>query len=137
MLALAGLGVAAYLAYVETQAVRAFCGPIGDCNTVQSSPYTRLFGVLPIGLLGVIGYALILAAWWVRRSAKIPWNNWATLALLGMTAGGALFSIYLTYLEVVVIQAVCMWCISSAWIMGGLLVLSLNPSPLPSPRRSA
>ncbi len=126
VLALVGLGVAAYLAYVETQSVRAFCGPIGDCNTVQSSPYARLFGRLPIGVLGVIGYALIMAAWWLSRSAKMPWNGWATLALLGMTIGGTLFSIYLTYLEVAVIQAVCMWCLSSAWIMGCVLLLSLN-----------
>jgi uncharacterized membrane protein len=125
-LALLGLGVAAYLAYVETQAVKAFCGPVGDCNTVQSSPYARLFGVLPIGVLGVIGYALILAAWWLRRTGPTPWSDWATLALLGMSLGGTLFSIYLTYLEVAVIRAVCLWCLSSALIMGGLLVLSLR-----------
>ena len=133
LLAFIGLGVAAYLAYVETQAVRAFCGPIGDCNTVQSSPYARLFGILPIGVLGVIGYALILAAWWVKRSGSKPWSDWSALALFGMTFGGTLFSVYLTYLEVTVIRAVCMWCVSSALIMGGLLLLSL-PSRLSNPK---
>ena len=49
---LAGLGVAAYLAYVETRLVQAYCGPLGDCNAVQSSPYARLFGILPVGALG-------------------------------------------------------------------------------------
>ena len=137
ILALIGLGVAAYLAYVETQAVKAFCGPVGDCNTVQSSPYARLFGVLPIGVLGMLGYILILLAGWLRRTGRTPWSGWAALALLGMSLGGTLFSIYLTYLEVAVIRAVCLWCLSSALIMGGLLVLSLNlglPSPHPLPK---
>lgn len=62
-LAVVGLGVALYMAYVETQAVEAVCGPVGDCNAVQSSPYARLFGVLPIGVLGAVGYVAILAAW--------------------------------------------------------------------------
>ncbi len=71
ILALVGLGVAGYLSYVETQLVHAVCGPVGDCNAVQSSPYARLFGVIPIGLLGVAGYLGILAAWmWGRLSAR-------------------------------------------------------------------
>ena len=62
-----GLGVDGYLTFVETQNVQAVCGPVGDCNTVQSSPYARLFGVLPVGLLGLIGYVAIVAAWAVQR----------------------------------------------------------------------
>ena len=34
-----GMGVAGYLSYVETQSVAAMCGPVGDCNAVQSSRY--------------------------------------------------------------------------------------------------
>jgi hypothetical protein len=67
LLGLAGLGVAAYLAHVEARGVDAVCGPAGDCNTVQQSAYTRLFGVLPIGVLGLAGFAAILLTWVVRR----------------------------------------------------------------------
>jgi uncharacterized membrane protein len=67
LLALVGLGVAGYLSYIETQELPAVCGPVGDCNAVQASPYARLFGILPIGVLGMAGYLLILAAWaWHR-----------------------------------------------------------------------
>ncbi len=117
VLAVAGLAVAAYLAFVETTASEAVCGPVGDCNAVQQSPYARLFGILPIGVLGVIGYVMILALWlWQRygpaqSTAKTAWMLPA-IALLG-----ALFSIYLTFLEPFVIAAVCMWCITSAVIM--------------------
>ena len=128
ILALIGLGVAGYLAYVETQAIPAVCGPVGDCNAVQASPYARLFGVLPIGVLGVIGYLMILAVWTWSRLRRGRLADLVPGALLAMTLFGTLFSIYLTYLELFVIKAVCMWCVTSAVIMVLLLLLSLNPA---------
>lgn len=135
ILAVIGLGVAAYLAYVETQAVAAVCGPVGDCNAVQTSEYAYLFGI-PIGVLGVLGYVAILTAW--------VWGKWqgdkrAALALLAMSAFGVLFSIYLTYLEPFVIGAVCAWCLTSAVVMTLLLVASVETAvphlqPAPSSR---
>jgi uncharacterized membrane protein len=122
---LIGCGVAAYMAYVETTQVSAVCGPVGDCNTVQQSAYARLFGVLPIGVLGVLGYIAILVAWLVRRFGRGCPADLAALALLGMTAFGTLFSIYLTFLEPFVIGATCAWCLSSAIIMTLLLWLAL------------
>jgi len=53
-----------------------------------------------------------------------------TLSLLGMTAFGTLFSIYLTFLEPFVIGATCAWCLTSAIIMNVLLWLSLMPAKL-------
>lgn len=133
LLALLGLGVAAYLAYVETQAVAAICGPIGECNAVQSSEYAYLFGI-PIGVLGVVGYIAILAAWGWRQWREDPR---ATVVLVGLTGFGVLFSIYLTYLEPFVIGAVCAWCLTSAVVMTLLLLLSadtaapqLEPQPV-------
>lgn len=122
-----GLGVAGYLAYVETQAVQAVCGPVGDCNAVQASPYARLFGVLPIGVLGVIGYVLILLFWIAgqKKTAELQKMSW--LGLFALTLAGTLFSIYLTFLEPFVIQAVCIWCLTSSVIMALLLVISTPP----------
>jgi uncharacterized membrane protein len=125
VLALIGCGVAAYLAYVEMAQVLAVCGPVGDCNTVQQSLYARLFGVLPIGVLGLLGYIAILAAWLVHCFNHGRLANLAALALLGMTAFGTLFSVYLTFLEQFVIGATCIWCLSSDIIMTLLLWLAL------------
>jgi uncharacterized membrane protein len=127
LLALAGLGVAAYLAHVEVREIEAVCGPVGDCNTVQQSEYARLFGVVPIGVLGVLGFASILVAWGVRRWGAGQASSWATVALLAMTGLGTLFSIYLTFLEPFVIGATCLWCLSSAVIMTTLYRLALPP----------
>lgn len=128
VLSVVGLGVALYLTYVETRNVKAVCGPVGDCNTVQASPYARLFGLLPVGLLGAAGYVAILAAWthgWFGRGRQA---RLAPVALLGMALFGVLFSIYLTYLELAVIRAVCIWCLSSATIMALILALAVGPA---------
>ncbi|MFQ5343182.1 MAG: vitamin K epoxide reductase family protein [Anaerolineae bacterium] len=128
VLALAGLGVALYMAYVETQGVQAACGPVGDCNTVQQSPYARLFGVLPIGVVGAIGYIAMLAAWaWRRLGSDDRRRAIASLTLFSMTAFGVLFSIYLTFLEPFVIGATCAWCLSSAVIITLLLLFTARP----------
>ncbi len=54
------ISVAFYLSYVEISNTKAVCGPVGNCNSVQESPYAHLFGLIPIGALGVVGYAAIL-----------------------------------------------------------------------------
>jgi uncharacterized membrane protein len=127
ILAVVGLGVAGYLTYVETTMVAAVCGPVGDCNAVQSSSYARMFGVLPVALLGVGGYVAILIAWGGGRFRQDRLARLVPPALYGMTFLGVLYSLYLTYLELYVLHAVCLWCISSAIIMGLLLVLSTTP----------
>ncbi len=127
VLAVIGIGVAAYLANVETTGSAAVCGPVGDCNAVQQSEYAKLFGI-PIGVLGVLGYAAIGGLWIVSRVAKGTAAD-ASTVLIGMGAWiGTLFSVYLTFLEPFVIGATCMWCITSAVVMMALLWVSAGPA---------
>jgi uncharacterized membrane protein len=123
-----GMGVAFYLTYVETSGVEAACGPVGDCNTVQLSPYAVLFGFLPVGLLGLIGYALLLIGWALYHYGP-PNLRWASsIAVWGMAFFGVLFSIYLTFLEPFVIGATCMWCISSAIFQTIIFLAATEPA---------
>jgi uncharacterized membrane protein/thiol-disulfide isomerase/thioredoxin len=116
-----GMGVAAYLSFIEITHVEAVCGPVGDCNTVNQSEYARLFGVLPVGVLGLMGYAALLAIWSVGRLGPHAARKRADLVLWGAALLGTLFSIYLTFLEPFVIGATCAWCLTSAVIMTLLL----------------
>ncbi len=125
ILSLIGLAIAGYLFYVEAQGVRAVCGPVGDCNAVQTSRYAKLFGFFPTSLLGILGYLAIMTAWGLRRLPKQTWETYASLSLFGMSLFGALFSLYLTYLEIFVLRAVCIWCLSSAVVMTLLMLLSI------------
>ncbi len=127
VVALLGLAVAGYLAYVETAQREAFCGPVGDCNAVQQSEFVLLLGVLPVGLFGVLGYLAILAS---LAYARWGWGILARLAPLAtflMTAFGVAFSAYLTFLEPFVIGATCSWCLTSAVCMALLLLFSAGP----------
>ncbi len=123
-----GIGVAAYLSFVETSGTKAVCGPVGDCNTVQQSKYATLFGLIPIGTLGLFGYVLLLISWFVSGMKSKPLANLAKLAFFLFALAGTLFSIYLTFLEPFVIGATCMWCLSSAVIMTALTILSTDPA---------
>lgn len=111
---IAGLMVAFYLSYVELTQNAAACGVVGDCNAVQQSEYAVLFGMLPVGVLGIFGYSAILVAWFIADRRDEPMAH-AALAI--MTLGGVLFSIYLTFLEPFVIGATCAWCLTSALTM--------------------
>lgn len=124
VLALAGILVSLYMAYVEMTGQTAVCGPLGDCNAVQQSEYAVLFGFLPVGVLGVAGYGVILALQVVRRDRPGPLAVRRDQLLLTLVVFGTLFSTYLTGLEIFAIHAVCAWCLTSAVLMMALLVVT-------------
>jgi uncharacterized membrane protein/thiol-disulfide isomerase/thioredoxin len=119
-----GLVVAGYLTYVEIGENEAVCGAVGDCNTVQQSEYAEVFGLIPMGLLGVFGYVMILAVWVVSRYTTGWVDDTAQAIVLGAALFGTVFSIYLTFLEPFVIGATCAWCLTSAMLM--ILILCLQ-----------
>jgi uncharacterized membrane protein/glutaredoxin len=141
LVALVELAVAAYMASVEIGGSAAVCGPVGDCNRVHQSDYAWLFGLLSVGLFGVAGSATVLATWVVGRLAGGTLALLGRLGLLAAAAFGVAFSAYLTFLEPFVIGATCAWCLTSAVLMGAILVLataSMWSQPVPGgpePRR--
>jgi uncharacterized membrane protein len=122
LLAILGLGVAGYMAYIEITHVAAVCGPVGECNVVQTSQYAQIAGI-PVAVLGLVFYLATLVLWVVQRSGAGRWARPAALVLLGASLFGVLFSIYLTALEIFVIHAICMWCLSSALITTLIMVV--------------
>ena len=113
--------MAAYLSYIEVTQTQAVCGPVGDCNTVNQSKYAFLFGVLPVGVFGLMGYGLILGLWVLRRVGSGNASKQASLGVWAAALFGTLFSVYLTFLEPFVIGANCAWCLTSAVVMTLLL----------------
>lgn len=126
LLAVVGMGVSLYLGGVETSGVEAVCGPVGDCNAVQQSEYASIFGI-PIGILGVIAYAGLLIGWVVTRVSKGRVADGAAVLVAATALGGTVFSIYLTFLEPFVIGATCLWCLTSALCIVGLLWFTAGP----------
>jgi uncharacterized membrane protein len=128
-LALAGLGVAGYLTWVHYADLDPVCvGGGGGCERVQASDYAELGGV-PVALLGLIGYAAILASLLVPGDA----GRFAG-ALLALAGFG--FSAWLTYVELFEIDAICQWCVASAVIMTALALLTSLRVVAPRPAGS-
>ncbi len=116
LVALAGIIVAAYLAYVEITLTKAVCGSLGGCDTVQESAYARVLGI-PVGMIGIFGYVAMLLTWWMGQFKQ---QSWADEALFVFALLGLGFSLYLTILEPFVIGASCVWCLTSAVVMAAL-----------------
>jgi uncharacterized membrane protein len=116
VLGLAGLAIAAYLTYVHYAELEPVCGLGGDCERVQTSDYAEVAGI-PVALLGLGGYALILAS--LAVPGELGLVAGATFALVGFG-----FSAYLTYREVATIDAICTWCVASAVVMTALAAVT-------------
>jgi uncharacterized membrane protein len=110
VLALAGFAIASYLLAVRVLGEAPACGPVKGCETVAASEYATLFG-LPVALYGV-GFSIVLVAacqaWWRRAERR------GLYAAYGLGLAGIIAVAYLTYLELVVIEAICVWCVSYA-----------------------
>jgi uncharacterized membrane protein len=116
ILALLGLLVALYMsAYAAGLTGPVLCN-VGNCEAVQSSPYSRLAGI-PVAYFGVAGYLILLVVSLLGLQPGSQGSRWIPQALLGGGFLGVAFSAYLTYLEAYVIHAWCQWCVSSAVIM--------------------
>jgi uncharacterized membrane protein len=125
LLALVGLFVALYLwlhALGFGGAIK--CGASGGCEVVQTSQWAVFLG-LPVAFYGVAGYfALLAVAILGLRPAALPDRTWSVL-LAGLASAGFLFTVYLTYLELFVIHAICRWCIGSAVIITAIWIVSV------------
>lgn len=112
-----GIGVATYVAIAESGGGSPVCIAGGHgCATVAKSSYSHLAGV-NIAVFGIIGYALLLATAFFANDA-------ARLGGFVLALGGFGYSVFLTYLELFKIDAICQWCIASAVLMTILFALS-------------
>jgi len=118
LLCATGLVVAGYVFYtaVLLNEIPQCVGGGGGCSVVEKSSYSHLLGI-HISILGLIGYLLILAAFLMR-------GDRARVAGFALSLFGFGFSLYLTYLELWKILAICQWCVTSAVIMTMLFVVA-------------
>lgn len=112
-----GIGVATYITIVESGGGAPAClAGGGGCKTVAESSYSHIAGV-NIAIFGIIGYVLILSSAFLANDA-------GRFGGFAVALGGFGFSVYLTYLELYVIDAICQWCVASAVLMTILFLLT-------------
>jgi uncharacterized membrane protein len=122
ILAIIGLVDSLYLYWVKISNAYALCGPIGDCESVNSSTYAEIAGV-PIALLGAGAYLSILVILFFERRGGF-WSEYGPYITFGISLVGVLYSAYLTYVEVAILRAICPYCVLSAIILVILLALT-------------
>ncbi|MGH2522334.1 MAG: vitamin K epoxide reductase family protein [Anaerolineales bacterium] len=93
------------------------------CDVVNSSPDSEINGI-PVAALGV-GMFLALAGTLVLENRWPLAPTYGPLLVFGLSLTGALYSAYLTYLELAVIRAVCPYCVISALLITGILILAV------------
>jgi uncharacterized membrane protein len=116
-LATFGIGVATYIAIADSGGGSPVCIAGGHgCQTVAESSYSHLLGV-NVAVFGILGYVVLLGSALLRGDG--PRMTGFLFSLVGFG-----FSLYLTYLELFTIDAVCQWCVASAVLM--TLVFAVN-----------
>ena len=123
-LALGGVGLATYLAMYKLGMIGALSCSIGECETVNLSKYATLIGI-PVAVWGLGFYVSLFLVALAGTTDRFVNAAWVSHVMLAMTAWGVLFSGWLTYLELAVINAICMFCVISAINVTVIFLVSL------------
>lgn len=123
-LALGGVGLATYLAMYKLGMIGNLACTIGSCETVNLSRWATLLGV-PVAVWGVGFYVVLFLVALLGTTERFVDEPWVSHALLGLTAWGVIFSAWLTYLELYVIHAICMFCVISAILVTVTFLVSV------------
>jgi len=116
VLAAVGLALTTYLLYERWTGGALACAT-GGCETVQMSAYAETFGV-PVALLGLPRFVALFAS-------AVARGGWARLVQATIALTAVMFGAYLLYEQLVVIDAVCQWCVASDVVTTVLAMLAL------------
>lgn len=125
VLALFGVLISIYMLLYHVGMIGSIVCGTGGCETVQNSPWSSFLGI-PVPLIGLLGYAALLATALLGLQPRLIGDRRIALVLLAGALIAFAFSAYLTWLEAFVIHAWCRWCIASA-VLALLLVLAALP----------
>jgi uncharacterized membrane protein len=109
-LSLLALGLTTYLTVTHyTDPAGLACPDTGivNCTAVTTSSWSVIVGV-PVALLGLlwaVGMTVLNSPWAWHSPAR-----WLDAARLALSGAGALMVLYLVYVELFQVDAICLWC---------------------------
>ncbi len=133
LLSLLAFGVTLYLTWVKLAGVAPVCAIVSGCETVEKSRYSEFLGV-PVAAFGMVGTLLMLGGsllWWRRHDRR----GLVATYLVGLASLPVLA--WLTYLELFVIHAVCIWCVAYAVLVIATWVIAMLGLRAPTPDERA
>jgi uncharacterized membrane protein len=126
---LVGVIIAAYMWYMHAYPKDIPCGGSGGCESVALSRYSRFpFGNgLPVAVYGTAGYLALTVLSFLRTLPGTASRDNRLLALIVLGASvGMAASLWLTYIEIFWIKAICRWCMGSQFVMLLVFVTALT-----------
>ena len=136
LLSLLGLFLSTYLYLYKIGRIGTLACGTGACETVQASVWSR-FGGVEVALIGMIGYAALLLLSLASLQPALAARRWPATTLAVLAGIGVVFTVYLTYIELFVLHAICRWCVGSATIIVAIFVVALLDLRSPSRRQTA
>ena len=122
-LVILGLLVSIYMTIYKFTGDDGMCLGSGDCHTVNASKYSEVNGI-PVAIFGIGGYLAILAVLYFENSNRFFKQN-ATLMIFGMSLTGFLFTVWLIYVEIALLKAICPFCVTSQVAMTIIFILAV------------
>jgi len=118
LLAVVGILIALYLTLYKMGVIGVLSCSIGSCETVNTSKWSMLFGI-PIAEWGLAAYVALFGLAIVGSAAAREQSVTIARLLVALSGWSVLFSAWLTWLELFVIRAICIWCVTSAllWVV--------------------
>lgn len=125
VLVVIGIGISGYLSYTRLTNTAVQCVESGafNCELVQSSTYSKIAGI-PIAYLGLLTY-LALGALLVFQDRIAFLRSYGIMLQFGIVLFAFLFSLWLVYLQVVQLEALCPWCLGHEVTMTLLFIVTI------------
>jgi uncharacterized membrane protein len=123
-LALAGIFISTYLTLFKLGMIGELSCSIGSCETVNTSRWSSFLG-LPVAAWGLFFYLDLFGIALLGTTPRLEDEPLVSIVLAAEAGVGVIFTAWLTYLELAVIHAVCMWCVFSAVIVAAIFLLSV------------
>lgn len=122
-LTIIGLLVSIYMTIYKVTNNETMCIGSSGCSEVNASRYSEVNGI-PVAVLGVAGYAAILALLFLEQRPGLFQQN-GSMMFFGVSLLGFLFTLYLIYIEVALIKAYCPFCLTSQAVMTIIFIISV------------
>ncbi len=118
-----GLLVSIYMTIYKVTSNDSMCLGSGDCSTVNASIYSEVNNI-PVAAIGILGYLAILGVLLFENRNSFFRQN-GTLMIFGMALTGFIFTVWLIYVEIALLKAICPFCVTSQVAMTLIFILAV------------
>ena len=122
-LVVVGLLVSIYMTIYKVTSNDSMCLGSGDCSTVNASIYSEVNNI-PVAAIGILGYLAILGVLFFENRNSFFRQN-GTLMIFGMSLTGFIFTVWLIYVEIALLKALCPFCVTSQVAMTLIFIMAV------------